>query len=251
MEKIIEDAFAENSVIDVLFISHFHADHVNGIELLAKRCEVKLVVLPLIADEEMVLVNAINLSVYGFDSTRIFERPEDFFGKRTSFIGILQTDDEDFNKFESVFLSEFNEKSQERSEETDSRREGENIKVATLDEKITERKPSGTLFYISNAVGEDVSNEDLTDCWRFIPFNYRADERMKKFEDELFKYGLTIEDVAIRIAKGCLGEYITRVRKAYKAVCGGLNDGSMILYSGREKNDTIYMFDLSCLRDFF
>lgn len=254
MEKIIENAFAENSVIDVLFISHFHADHVNGIELLAKRCEVKLVVLPLITDEEMVLVNAINLSVYGFDSTRIFERPEDFFGKRTSFIGILQTDDGDSDKHEYVSLSKFNEaneKMRRHSEETDSKGDGANIKVEKLDEKITERKRSGTLFYISNAVGEDVSNEDLTDCWRFIPFNYRADERMKKFEDELFKYGLTIEDVAIRIAKGCLGEYITRVRKAYKAVCGGLNDGSMILYSGREKNDTIYMFDLSCLRDFF
>lgn len=251
MVKIIENAFEENSIIDVLFISHFHADHVNGIELLAKRCKIKLVILPLITNEEMVLVNAINLSVYGFDSTRIFERPEIFFGKGASFIGILQTVEEDLVNNERVFLSEFNEKIQERSEERDSRREGENIKVATLDEKITERKPSGTLFYISNAVGEDVSNEDLTDCWRFIPFNYRADERMKKFEDELFKYGLTIEDVAIRIAKGCLGEYITRVRKAYKAVCGGLNDGSMILYSGREKNDTIYMFDLSCLRDFF
>lgn len=62
---------------------------------------------------------------------------------------------------------------------------------------------------------------------------------------------MRIEDVEIRIAKGCLGEDITRVRKAYKAACGGLNDGSMILYSGREKNDTIYMFDLSCLRNYF
>lgn len=241
MVKIIENAFEENSIIDVLFISHFHADHVNGIELLAKRCKIKLVILPLITNEEMVLVNAINLSVYGFDSTRIFERPEIFFGKGASFIGILQTVEEDLVNNERVFLSEFNEKIQERSEETDSRREGENIKVATLDEKITERKPSGTRFYISNAVvGKDVTNKDLTDCWRFIPFNYRADERMKKFEYALFKCGLTIEDVAIRIAKGCLGEYITRVRKAYKDVCGGLNESSMILYSGKEKEDIIY-----------
>lgn len=240
MVKIIENAFEENSIIDVLFISHFHADHVNGIELLAKRCKIKLVILPLITNEEMVLVNAINLSVYGFDSTRIFERPEIFFGKGASFIGILQTVEEDLVNNERVFLSEFNEKIQERSEETDSRREGENIKVATLDEKITERKPSGTRFYISNAVvGKDVTNKDLTDCWRFIPFNYRADERMKKFEYALFKCGLTIEDVAIRIAKGCLGEYIARVRKAYKDVCGGLNESSMILYSGKERIDFI------------
>ena len=250
MVKIIENAFEENSIIDVLFISHFHADHVNGIELLAKRCKIKLVILPLITNEEMVLVNAINLSVYGFDSTRIFEKPEIFFGKGASFIGILQTDEEVPGKSEHVSLSEFNEKGRERSEETDSRREGEDIKVATLDEKITERKPSGTRFYISNAVVQvGVTNEDLTDCWCFIPFNYRADERTEKFEDALLKCGLTIKDVATKIAKGCLGEDIKKVRKTYKAVCGGLNDGSMILYSGKEKKDIIYTYAPSCLRN--
>lgn len=242
MEKIIENAFAENSVIDVLFISHFHADHVNGIELLAKRCEVKLVVLPLITDEEMVLVNAINLSVYGFDSTRIFERPEDFFGKRTSFIGILQTDDEDFNKFESVFLSEFNEaneKTRRHNEETDSKGDGANIKVEKLDEKIRERKPSGTHFYISDAVVQEYyKNGELAACWRFIPFNYRADERMEKFKDELLKCGLPIKEVVER----CLVGDFKDVREAYKDICGGLNESSMILYSGKEKKDIIYTY---------
>ncbi len=240
MVKIIENAFEENSIIDVLFISHFHADHVNGIELLAKRCKIKLVILPLITNEEMVLVNAINLSVYGFDSTRIFEKPEIFFGKGASFIGILQTDEKDLGNKELVSLSEFNEKSQERSEGTDSRREGENIKVATLDEKITKRKRSGTHFYISDAVDQkDASNEDLTDCWRFIPFSYKADERMKKFEDELLKRGWPI----MEIGKRCLsGDYkaLKDMKEVYKDVCGGLNESSMILYSGKEKEDIIY-----------
>ena len=34
------------STIDVLFISHFHEDHVNGIKLLAERYKIKYVVLP-------------------------------------------------------------------------------------------------------------------------------------------------------------------------------------------------------------
>ncbi len=261
MEKIIEDAFEENSIIDVLFISHFHADHVNGIELLAKRCKIKLVILPLITNEEMVLVNAINLSVYGFDSTRIFERPEISFGKGASFIGILQTDEEDLGNNERVFLSEFNEKRQERSEETDSRREGENIKVATLDEKITERKPSGTRFYISNAVlQKGVTNKDLTDCWRFIPFNYRADERMKKFKDELLKRGCPINEIVKRYLSGDykdvkealedMGKVYKDVKEVYKDVCGGLNESSMILYSGKEKIDFIDTYAPSFLHCF-
>lgn len=244
MVKIIENAFEENSIIDVLFISHFHADHVNGIELLAKRCKIKLVILPLITNEEMVLVNAINLSVYGFDSTRIFERPEIFFCKGASFIGILQTDEKDLGNNKRVFLSEFNEKGQERSEETDSRMEGENIKVATLDEKITERKHSGTLFYISNAVDpKGVSNKDLTDCWRFIPFNYRADERMKKFKDELLKRGCPINEIVKRYLSGDykdVKEALEDMKEVYNDVCGGLNESSMILYSGKEKEDIIY-----------
>ena len=257
MVKIIEDAFAENSIIDVLFISHFHADHVNGIELLAKRCKIKLVIIPLITNEEMVLVNAINLSVYGFDSTRIFEKPEIFFGKGASFIGIQQTDEENLGNNERVFLSEFNEKGQERSEETDSRREGESIKVATLDEKITERKPSGTLFYISNAVvRKGVTDEDLTDYWRFIPFNYRADERMKKFKDELLKRGCPINEIVKRYLSGDykdvkealedMRKVYKDVKEVYKDVCGGLNESSMILYSGKEKEDVIYMDKPSC-----
>lgn len=253
MVKIIENAFEENSIIDVLFISHFHADHVNGIELLAKRCKIKLVILPLITNEEMVLVNAINLSVYGFDSTRIFERPEIFFGKGASFIGILQTDDEDLNKFEYVSLSKFNEaneKTRRHSEETDSKGDGANIKVEKLDEKITERKRSGTRFYISNAViRKGVRNEDLTDCWRFIPFNYRADERMKKFKDELLKRGCPINEIVKRYLSGDyidvkealedMGKVYKDVKEVYKDVCGGLNESSMILYSGKEKNDFI------------
>lgn len=260
MVKIIENAFEENSIIDVLFISHFHADHVNGIELLAKRCKIKLVIMPLITNEEMVLVNAINLSVYGFDSTRIFERPEDFFGKRTSFIGILQTDDEDLDKHESVSLSEFNEankKTRRHSEETDSKGDGANIKVEKLDEKITERKPSGTHFYISDAVvQEHYKNGELSDCWRFIPFNYRADERMKKFKDELLKRGLPIKEVVKRYLSGDykdvkealedMGKVYKDVKEVYKDVCGGLNESSMILYSGKEKEDAIYMDKPSC-----
>lgn len=38
------------STIDVLFISHFHEDHVNGIKLLAERYKIKHVVLPQIDD---------------------------------------------------------------------------------------------------------------------------------------------------------------------------------------------------------
>lgn len=42
----------KNSTIDILFISHFHADHVNGLKLLSKSYKIKHVVLPQIDDYE-------------------------------------------------------------------------------------------------------------------------------------------------------------------------------------------------------
>lgn len=42
----IDNFQPKNSTIDVLFISHFHADHVNGIKLLAEKYKIKHLVLP-------------------------------------------------------------------------------------------------------------------------------------------------------------------------------------------------------------
>ena len=46
----------KDSTIDVLFISHFHADHVNGIKLLGEKYKVKYVVLPQIDDYEWLYI---------------------------------------------------------------------------------------------------------------------------------------------------------------------------------------------------
>lgn len=46
LEKEIDNYFLKDTVIDVLFISHFHEDHVNGIKHLAERCKIHNVVVP-------------------------------------------------------------------------------------------------------------------------------------------------------------------------------------------------------------
>lgn len=40
LEEEIKNFLPKGSVIDVLFISHFHADHVNGLKLLAERYKI-------------------------------------------------------------------------------------------------------------------------------------------------------------------------------------------------------------------
>jgi ribonuclease BN (tRNA processing enzyme) len=50
IEEKIKEAFKEGEKIDILFISHFHNDHINGIEFLLEYCDVKEVILPFLHD---------------------------------------------------------------------------------------------------------------------------------------------------------------------------------------------------------
>lgn len=46
MKKAIDRTFVEDDIINLLFVSHFHSDHINGIEYLKKRCQVRYIVIP-------------------------------------------------------------------------------------------------------------------------------------------------------------------------------------------------------------
>lgn len=52
LEEEIKNFLPKGSTIDILFISHFHADHVNGIRLLSQMYQIKNVVLPQIDNYE-------------------------------------------------------------------------------------------------------------------------------------------------------------------------------------------------------
>lgn len=52
LEEEIGNFLPKDSTIDILFLSHFHADHVNGVQKLAKKYRIRHVVLPQIDDYE-------------------------------------------------------------------------------------------------------------------------------------------------------------------------------------------------------
>ncbi len=51
IEKCIDDTFQTNDIIDALFISHFHIDHINGVAHLLSRCNVKNIFIPVLTPE--------------------------------------------------------------------------------------------------------------------------------------------------------------------------------------------------------
>ena len=58
LEKEINSAFKKDECIDLLFISHFDNDHVNGLKHLLNRCHVETVVLPYLENYEKILFTA-------------------------------------------------------------------------------------------------------------------------------------------------------------------------------------------------
>lgn len=48
IDKEIKQIFEKEEIINALFISHFHRDHINGIATLLRHCRVKYVFLPVI-----------------------------------------------------------------------------------------------------------------------------------------------------------------------------------------------------------
>ena len=53
--SLTDAEFVNDSEIDILFISHFHDDHINGVDHLLSRCKVKKVVVPFVGQEGALL----------------------------------------------------------------------------------------------------------------------------------------------------------------------------------------------------
>ena len=103
IKDIIHEAFPEkDTVIDILFISHFHKDHINGIEELMKHCIIKKVVIPYIPEENRLLfVFAEGLHAFRM----LITNTEDYFGSSSEIIRIASQHDEQYVDFEKVLYT--------------------------------------------------------------------------------------------------------------------------------------------------
>jgi hypothetical protein len=207
-EKKIELAFPKGHSIDILFISHFHADHINGIKFLVKNYKIKKVVLPLVDNQTKVLLKVENFINHDFLDTLLINNPEEFFGNDIIIIKVKPTEinpnTDEVALDNPVYLSEIS-------------------KSRTI--------TSGTV--LSPYVGID---------WIFIPLNYEYNERKKIFEDALKIYNLTFDDIDIAIRRENKKKK-NDIIEAYKSVTGDLNQNSMILYSGKKSSGYICCLD--------
>ena len=196
LEKSIVSAFPKGQDIDILFISHFHEDHINGIKFLAGYCNIKQVVMPLMDKTAIILSKVSNYLNGGAFDEELIDDTEKFFGDNTSIIKIKPAD-----------IGQ-----EARAIDPESRREIEKGSI---------EKDSGTIF--------SVPNQYTIHDWCFIPFNYKHVERQKQFESILKKRNIDLNSMTIEKINECRKEIL----EAYKEVDGDPNINSMVLFSGR------------------
>ncbi|MDD4972050.1 MAG: hypothetical protein PHT07_21700 [Paludibacter sp.] len=86
-ERLVDNSFNLGESIDILFISHFDADHVNRISYLRK-FNIKKVIMPALHNDEKVFLNHFYQSIGRNEIIPIFENPKSFFGDDTDIIEV-------------------------------------------------------------------------------------------------------------------------------------------------------------------
>lgn len=197
-KELIKKSFKleKKDTIDILFISHFDADHVNGILTLKESVnKISYVIIPELSEEEKIILSAISKI-----------RKED------KYIQSLITDPESFfnpNHDEGtkiIYISK-------ADENTNNDNEGiTDLESLSNKEKI----PSGSPIKYKNI------------NWLYIPINCpTAEETIIEFKELLDDNGLTIESLK-NIKKGIVSKF----KKCYEKVFKDVNTYSLVLYSG-------------------
>jgi len=194
----INSVFPKGHTIDILFISHLHSDHINGIEFLKKNYTIKSVVLPYINDDTKILLKISNYLIYGDSKDEIIDNPNKYFGSKTK---VILVD-------EAVIDLQSN-----------------GVDLQTI--KTISNLRSSNSIQSGSVIVSGVMNYK----WYFIPFNYKDDVRKKQFLVFLKKVSLSLSDL------NTLEKVIThkvKLRKIYNSIDRNLNVNSLILFSGKD-----------------
>ena len=222
VKQEIITTFEKGEVIHALFISHFHADHINGIEFLLDYCHVEKIFFPLITDEHKLLL------------------------KIKLLIG------QDSNEFLFNFIDNPKETVRKLLEAKEDRKDPPILIAVKWDEKNeqNEERENNEEFYdeiISSGlnVTQKISEKLCEFLWEYVPYNFERVDRLEKLrEDEPFK-STSFKKLCSLLQntdKDKREDEIKKMRAAYKKVPGGLNSNSMTLYSGMNNKREISVF---------
>lgn len=229
--KLIEKYFGKNEDIEALFISHLDKDHMNGVEELLKKCEVKRICFPLIT-EEMKLALKIKVMIeeamgnsYSKFMKEFVEDPEAAIKKikediKIKLIEILPNDEENNKKND-------NEDTKNQKIKRIKKKSGEDIaeEIEGLEHSCNENK------------------------WELIPYNFKQETRINEFEKKLEKeFGKKISLKEVEKIWKENEDNREKIKKVYESLKGDLNTNSMTLFSGVRQVGKQMQYDSSYVK---
>jgi len=159
IENEIKTTFEKGQIVDIVFISHLHNDHINGLEFLLQYCDVKKVVLPLLND-------AMKLS-FILENT-IYNR-----NKNNTFIDDLIITPEKILDHKVVLVEPYED----------------NILI----------NESVDITNLSNMIKSNTKIVNQQINWLYIPLNFQYDLYANNLKIALAKIGVTISNIVLKL----------------------------------------------------
>lgn len=226
INKAVDSAFSLHDKVDLLFISHFHADHINGIEYLTSRCDVKHIIVPQLTPNiviEAYVFNYIQTATGQGDSaaSSVNLWIRDLYSQRGN------NNTESFPRVIEVMPAEEIREEQEGREEQERGDGTQPISYSDLDSKGGILSPRESIDYCPSEKPNGL-------LWRYIPFNppCRNAEQLHSvspFKEAVVNGKIDFEKLDIILKN----TDIKKLKEAYKeAFHGNHNSYSMVVYSG-------------------
>lgn len=218
-EKKTVKGFKKN--IEAVFVSHFHADHINGLQYLLENANVRYLVIPQLTEESVAEAMVYNFCLTGTHNlinqflVRLYGRINSD-NENEEWPKIIQVDDRGDNRIPGAFTPDFGD-NDDISLKAWNLIDNKQIDISALKNRL----PFGTIFHCGK--------------WLYIPFNSivanvgeKRKELMQKLKDE-FGGNFTIKELPGLLKKIRVKE----CKKIYKEIFGDKhNSYSMTLFSG-------------------
>lgn len=203
IENTIKQDLPENVDVDILFISHFDLDHVNGLKCLLEKRKIRNIVIPQYKDTEWfyIISDYITHSYKTKPDTQLIHNILSQFPKDSKIIQVapLELNDDDVSKQQLDIGDE----------------------------------------YISSGVQ---LNSRINVMWCYIPINYNIGYNIKRLHDDIEKIAPGITSMsAVNLGNFLADENNRRkINEIYQHYFRNTNVGSMCVYSGMKNGNSIY-----------
>lgn len=200
-EKVVKQSFRKHEDIDILFISHFDFDHISKIGALKSSVrKIRNVIIPLLPDEEKHMICNI-FRAMDYDILTLINSPETFFGEDTNVIKIKASKDCNYKN-------------------TNDRLQYIEALASSVELE------SGVKLKINVSCPE----------WIFVPYNHEHKVRHQQLVKNLKEKGIDVKKLTSgpEYSLNLSNEERKKIKDAYNAVDGKINQNSLFVYSGIE-----------------